>query len=82
MATTTTTVAIITILLEKGYWRILRSESQLNVPIETMIITATSAAIGMTLSQSLINTTIINRKTPALKVDKRVRPPDFTLIID
>lgn len=82
MATTTTTVTIITILLERGYWRILRRESQLNVPIDTIIMTATSAAIGMALSQSLINTTIINRKTPALNDDKRVRPPDFTLIMD
>ncbi len=47
VATTTTTVTIITILLERGYWRILRRESQLNVPIDTIIMTATSAANGM-----------------------------------
>src|SRR5690606_12204571 len=55
---------------------------QLNVLIETIIITATNAAIGITFSQSLIKTTKINKKTPALKVDSRPRPPDFTLIID
>ena len=42
----------------------------------------TSAAIGIKLTQSLKNTTIMSNIAPARKVDKRVRPPDFTLITD
>ncbi|MCY1423353.1 hypothetical protein D9M71_390620 [compost metagenome] len=80
--TTTTTVATITMLVESGNLRRLRSESQLKVPIDTMIITATSAAMGIWLTQSLRNTTINSSTTPAIRVDKRVRPPDFTLITD
>ncbi len=45
-------------------------------------MTATSAAIGITFNQSLKNTTKISKNIPAHKVDKRVRPPDLTLIID
>jgi hypothetical protein len=33
-------------------------------------------------TQSPRNTTINSRKTPAMKVDSRPRPPDFTLITD
>ncbi len=47
-----------------------------------MIITATSAAMGIWPTQSLRNTTISNSTTPATSVDSRVRPPDFTLITD
>lgn len=50
--------------------------------METMIITATSAAMGIWPTQSLRNTTISNSTTPAISVDRRVRPPDFTLITD
>ncbi len=62
--------------------RRLRSESQLKVPMDTMIITATSAAMGIWLTQSLRNTTINSSTTPAIKADRLVRPPDFTLITD
>ena len=55
-------------------------EAQLKVPMDTMIITATSAAIGMRATQSPTNTTISSRNTPAVKVDSRPRPPDFTLM--
>lgn len=47
----------------------LLNEPQSNVPIETIIITATSAAIGMSLSISLKKTTKISRKNPAINVD-------------
>src|SRR5690625_7766639 len=80
--TTTTTVAIMTIFVDRGCF--LRSLTELHekVPIDTMIITATKAAMGICLSHSSKNTIKINKKTPAEKVDKRPRPPDFTLITD
>jgi len=80
VATVTTTVASITALELFGCSRRLRTESQLKVPIETMIITATSAAMGICLTHSPRNTTRISRTTPATSVDRRPRPPDFTLI--
>src|SRR5690554_3428497 len=80
--TTTATVVIITILVDNGNLRMSFTELQEKVPIDTIIITATSAAIGICLIQSLKNTTIINKKKPATKVDKRPRPPDLMLITD
>ena len=71
-----------TILLDSGYSRILVTDSQLKVPIDTMIMTATSAAIGIWRIKSSRNTTRMIRQTPATSVDRRVRPPDFTLITD
>src|SRR5690625_2101719 len=50
--------------------------------MDTMIITATSAAIGIRPTQSLRNTTIISSTTPAIRHDKRVRPPDLTFLTD
>ena len=47
-----------------------------------MIITATNAAMGICRTQSLKNNKSSSRKMPALSVDKRPRPPDFTLITD
>jgi hypothetical protein len=50
--------------------------------MDTKIMTATSAAIGMMLTTSPRATTRISRKTPARNVESRVRAPDaFTLII-
>ncbi len=55
---------------------------QSKVPTETMIITATSAAIGISPTTSPSTTTRISRKTPARNVEIRVRAPDtLTLII-
>ncbi len=82
VATTTTTVANITTLELLGLVPRLRIDAQLKVPIDTMIRTATSAAMGMRATQSPKNTTMINSKTPAVRVDKRPRPPDFTLMTD
>ena len=62
--------------------RRLTIELQLKVPIETMIMTATRAAIGMRATIGPANTTMTSRTTPAVSVDRRVRPPDFTLITD
>ena len=52
------------------------------VLIETMIMTATRAAMGICLTHSSRNTTSISNTTPAVSVDNRPRPPDFTLITD
>src|SRR5690606_40178769 len=76
------TVASITRLLLAGCSRRLRKDSQLKVPIDTIIITATNAAIGICDTHSSRNTTRISSMTPATSVDRRPRPPDFTLITD
>ncbi len=55
---------------------------QSNVAIDTIIITATSDAIGMIEIISLIKTTIIKRAIPATKVESLPLPPDFTLMTD
>ncbi len=57
-------------------------ECQSKVATDTMIMTATSAAMGMseTTGPKTMHSTI--RNAPARKVDRRVRAPDtFTLII-
>ena len=82
LQTTTTTVAIMTVLVDNGFCLKSRIDFQLNVPIDTMIITATSAAIGIRSIHWSRNTTIISKKLPAIKVDKRPRPPDLILITD
>src|SRR3546814_4307589 len=57
-------------------------ESHEKVPIETMIMTATSEAIGM-IAQSGPSTSNRNSvKTPDTKVESRVSPPAFTVMID
>ena len=82
VATTTTTVASMTTLDVAGFVRKLLSELQLKVPIDTMIMTATSAAIGIRPTVSPSTTTRMSSNTPATKVDSRPRPPDFTLMTD
>ncbi len=82
MATVTTTVATITMLEVGGCLRRSRIDDQLKVPMETITITATSAAIGIRATQGPANTTRINSTTPATSVERRPRPPDFTLITD
>ncbi|SAW21307.1 Uncharacterised protein [Klebsiella pneumoniae] len=82
VATTTTTVASITTLVDSGWLRRLLMERQEKVPMETMIITATRAAMGIRDTQSRRNTTISSSTTPAVSVESRPRPPDLTLITD
>ena len=70
-------------ILEVRWWtRRFLIEDQLKVPIDTMIMTATSAAIGIRLTRSPINTMRMSRMMPAAKVERRPRPPDCTLITD
>ena len=38
--------------------------------------------MGIWLTQSLKNSSNSNKKMPALSVDRRPRPPDFTLMTD
>ena len=50
--------------------------------METMTITATSAAIGIMTSHFAATRIKTSRKEPAANADSRPRPPDFTLITD
>ena len=82
VATTAVTVASMTTLELTGWVRRFLIDAQLKVPIETMIMTATRAAIGMRPTASPSPTTSTSSKTPATRADNRPRPPDFTLITD
>ena len=84
MVTVTRTVAAITVVSDLGIRRSVegRTECQSKVPTATITMTATSAAIGMSATTSPKPTTRISRKTPARKVEIRVRAPEtFTLIM-
>ncbi|MNX93577.1 hypothetical protein D3C86_1257650 [compost metagenome] len=76
------TVATITTDELFGWVARLRTERQLKVLIDTMIITATSAAIGICLTHGPRKTTSTSSSAPATKLDSRPRPPDFTLMMD
>src|SRR5690606_19051255 len=78
----TITVATITTLEVLGWRARSRNDDQLNVPIDTMIMTATSAAMGICFTQAPRNTTITSSTMPAVKVERRPRPPDLTLMTD
>ena len=65
MVTTITAVSLL------GTRRMARNDSQLNVLIDTMIITATRAAIGMRASCSRSPSTRISKPAPAVKVERR-----------
>ena len=84
MATTQATVMIVTVISPAGIrLSVLGAmECQSKVAKETITITATRAAMGMseTTGPKMMHSTI--RNAPARKVDRRVRAPDtFTLII-
>ena len=82
VATVTATVASMTMLELFGCTRRSASDLHEKVPIETMTITATSAAIGMVRTTSPSTRMRKSRKQPAKSVDRRPRPPDFTLMTD
>jgi hypothetical protein len=50
--------------------------------METMIITATSAGIGICFTHGPSTTSSTRRNTPAVSAESRPRPPDFTLMTD
>jgi hypothetical protein len=64
-----------------GYCRLLIEDHE-KVPIETMIMIATRAAIGISATESPSTTMKNSSMAPATKVESRPRPPDFTLMID
>ncbi|MDT4834415.1 hypothetical protein FQZ97_680510 [compost metagenome] len=82
VATTTTTVVNMTKDELFGCMRRSLTERQLNVLIDTMIMTATSAAMGICFTHGPRNTTMMSSSTPAVSDDSRPRPPDFTLMTD
>ena len=63
-----------------GWRRRLGIEFHEKVPIETMIITATSAGIGTRPTHGPSTASRNSRNAPATKVDRRRRPPEVTLI--
>src|SRR5699024_11354558 len=83
VGTTTTTVMTMTRVSVQGSFLTVFGEMlrQSKVTIDTKIITATSAAMGIipTMSPRATHKTI--RNTPAKKVEIRVRAPDLTLIM-
>ena len=78
----TTTVVSMTKLVGFGWRARFLKEPQLKVPTATMIMIATSAGIGIWLTHGPRTTQRIMSTTPAMSVERRVRPPDFTLITD
>src|SRR3546814_2525890 len=82
VATTTTTVATITTDEAGGWRRRFGIEFQLNVPIETIIITATSAGMGILPTHGPSTVSRNSRNAPATNVERRLRPPEVTLITD
>src|SRR3546814_12238547 len=81
-ATTTTTVATITTDEAGGWRRRFGIELQLNVPIETIIITATSAGMGILPTHGTRTVSSNSRNATATTVQRRLRPPEVTLIQD
>ena len=80
-----TTVAVVAIMTTddcNGVERSLVTEPQSKVPTDTMIITATRAAIGIIATQSCSTRIRNSRNRPAHRVDRRPRAPLVTLMID
>ena len=78
---TVTTITAVSLLGERRRWLGLML-FQSKVLTATMIMTATSAAMGMAATRSPKARMPTMRKMPAARVESRVRPPDFTLIMD
>ena len=83
VATVTTTVTSMTAVSDFGIRRSVegRMLCQSKVAMETMIITATRAAIGIMPTMSPRATTRISRNAPARKVEIRVRAPECLTLI-
>ncbi len=79
VAIVTTTVASMTALELRGWTTSARSDFQSKVDADTITMIATSAITGTCDTQGLSSTISSNRKTPANSVDRRPRPPYFTL---
>lgn len=74
--TTVKTVTIITIVSVTGIFLIAFKLDQSNVPIETINMTPTNAAIGICTRKPCNETISVNKNVPATNVDKRPLPPD------
>src|SRR3546814_20238102 len=72
VATTTTTVATITTDEAGGWRRRFGIEFQLNVPIETIIITATSAGMGILPTHGPSTVSRNSRNAPHRQEERRV----------
>src|SRR5690625_7578063 len=83
VATTTATVMTMTVVSLLGIRFNVEGlmECQSKVPTDTMIITATRAAIGMMATMSPRTTMRISRNMPARNVEMRVRAPDALTLI-
>ena len=79
VATTTITVEIITTFDERGFFFKSLTDAHENVPIDTIIITATNAAIGINRSHSSKNTTMMIKNEPAIKVESRAATARFNV---
>ena len=80
--TVTTVTRTITKASIKGTFRMILRLFQANVPITTMNITPTRAANGICSIQDDATTINKSRNKAAAIPASRVRPPDFTLIMD
>src|SRR5699024_7587218 len=80
--TTTMTVTSMTTDDCQGCERKFLMDPQLKVPMDTIIITATNAGIGIRATSGPNATIKKSRKTPDTKVERRVSPPDLTLMTD
>ncbi len=78
----TTVTRTITKASVSGTRRRMVSEFQAKVPITTMNITPTSAASGICSISGAAQRMKASRNSAAATPASRVRPPDFTLIID
>ena len=80
--TVTTVTSTITIASVSGMRRMIFSVCQAKVPITTMNMTPTSAASGICSISEDAKRMKASRNKAAEIPERRVRPPDFTLIID
>ncbi len=79
VAMVTATVASMAALDRRGWRTRAPSDFQSNVSADTMTMMATSAITGTCDTQALSATIRMSRNTPANSVDRRPRPPYFTL---
>ncbi|MNV02446.1 hypothetical protein D3C71_926820 [compost metagenome] len=79
VAMVTTTVASMAALDRRGWRTRAPSDFQSNVSADTITMMATSAITGTLDTQSFSATMRMSKNTPANNVDRRPRPPYFTL---
>ena len=80
--TVTNVTTMITSASARGTISMLLMECQAKVPITTMNITPVKAAMGIISIKRPANRIKHSRNSAAVMPARRLRPPDFTLIID